>query len=84
MRALNNAAGRAMGANARESTSGTLSARAICANDEYAFDPTLVVELEELEDVVGRHFRQPPEGLGNDNTPASHMWCTLQRPRNAL
>ena len=36
------------------------------------------------EDIVGRHFRQPPEGLGNDNTPASHMWRTLRRPCNTL
>ena len=61
-----------------------MSARQICVNDLYAFDDGLVVELEEFEDVVGRHFRQPPEGLGNDNTPASHMWRTLRRPCNAL
>jgi hypothetical protein len=33
---------------------------------------------------VGRHFRTPKEGLGNDNTPSSHMWRTLRRPCNAL
>ena len=61
-----------------------MSARMICVNDLYSFDTSTVVELEEFEDVVGRHFRQPPEGLGNDNTPASHMWRTLIRPCNAL
>ena len=61
-----------------------MSARMICVNDLYAFDPDVVVELEEFEDVIGRHFRQPKEGLGNDNTPASHMWRTLRRPCNAL
>jgi len=61
-----------------------MSARMICVNDLYSFDPDTVVELDEFEDVVGRHFRQPPEGLGNDNTPSSHMWRTLIRPCNAL
>ena len=61
-----------------------MSARMICVNDLYAFDPDVEVELEQFEDVIGRHFRQPPEGLGNDNTPASHMWRTLRRPCNAL
>ncbi len=61
-----------------------MSARMICVNDLYSFDPDLVVELEEFEDVIGRHFRQPAEGLGNDNTPSSHMWRTLRRPCNAL
>ena len=56
-----------------------MSARMIVVNDLYAFDPDVNVELEQFEDVVGRHFRQPPEGLGNDNSPASaHMWRTLQ------
>ena len=60
------------------------SARMICVNDLYSFDPDVHVELEQFEDVIGRQFRQPPEGLGNDNTPASHMWRTLRRPCNAL
>lgn len=61
-----------------------MSARMICVNDLYSFDPDVVVELEAFEDVIGRHFKQPEEGLGNDNTPASHMWRTLRRPCNAL
>ena len=61
-----------------------MSARMIVVNDLYAFDPNVTVELEQFEDVVGRHFRQPPEGLGNDDSPSSHMWRTLRRPCNAL
>ncbi len=61
-----------------------MSGRMICVNDLYSFDPDVVVELDEFEDIIGRHFRQPEEGLGNDNTPASHMWRTLRRPCNAL
>ena len=61
-----------------------MSARMICVNDLYSFDPDKVVELDQFVDVIGRHFKQPKEGLGNDNTPASHMWRTLRRPCNAL
>jgi len=61
-----------------------MSSRMICVNDLYAFDPNVDVELEIFEDIIGRHFRQPAEGLGNDNTSASHMWRTLRRPCNAL
>ncbi len=61
-----------------------MSARMICVNDLYSFEPDVVVEFGEFEDVIGRHFKQPAEGLGNDNTPASHMWRTLRRPCNAL
>ncbi len=60
------------------------SALAICMNDEYAFDPSMEVELEEFEDVIVKHFRQPAEGLGNDSSPSAHMWRTLRRPCNAL
>ena len=61
-----------------------MSGRMICVNDLYSFDAELVVEMESFEDIIGRHFRQPAEGLGNDNTPSSHMWRTLRRPCNAL
>jgi hypothetical protein len=61
-----------------------MSGRMICVNDLYSFDPDVIIELEQFEDVIGRHFKQPEEGLGNDNTPASHMWRTLRRPCNAL
>jgi hypothetical protein len=61
-----------------------MTARQICINDLYSFDPDILVEWNEFEDVLGRGFRQPSEGLGNDNTSASHMWRTLRRPSNAL
>ncbi len=61
-----------------------MSARMICVNDLYSFDPDRLVKWEEFEDILGRHFKQPPEGLGNDNTSSSHMWRTLRRPCNAL
>ena len=38
----------------------------------------------EFEDVVGRNFRQPPEGLGFDGSPVAHMWRTMIWPNNFL
>ena len=61
-----------------------MSARTICVNDLYSFDPEVQIEWEQFEDVIGRNFKQPKEGLGNDNSPSSHMWRTLRRPCNAL
>jgi hypothetical protein len=61
-----------------------MSARMIVLNDLYSFDPDVTVSLEQFEDVIGRNFRQPAEGLGNDHAPATHMWRTLRRPCNAL
>jgi hypothetical protein len=61
-----------------------MSARLICINDLYAFDPTMQVQLEEFTDVVGRHFRQPKEGLGWDSSPSAHMWRTIMMPTKYL
>ena len=46
-------------------------------NDLYAFDPNAKVSLDPFMDIVGRHFKQPKEGLGNDNSPVAHMWRTI-------
>ena len=48
------------------------------------FDPHIVVDIDDFEDIVGRHFRQPKEGLGFDNSPVAHMWRTMIWPRNSL
>ena len=61
-----------------------MTGRIICLNYLYSFDPGAQVQLEQFEDIIGRKFRQPAEGLGNDNTSASHMWRTLRWPCNAL
>jgi hypothetical protein len=54
--------------------------RLVTVNDLYAFDPNVRVELGEFEDVIGRNFRQPAEGLGFDHGPSSHMWRTIADP----
>jgi hypothetical protein len=61
-----------------------MSARLLTVNDLYAFDPSLDVQLEEFTDIVGRHFRQPPEGLGFDHSPSAHMWRTINWPTRYL
>jgi hypothetical protein len=61
-----------------------MTARLVTLNDLYAFEPGVVVQIEEFEDIIGRNFRQPDEGLGNDNSPASHMWRTIIAPTRFL
>src|ERR671935_529744 len=57
-----------------------MTARLITLNDLYAFDPNVVVSLEDFTDVIGRNFKQPEEGLGFDNSPVAHMWRTMIWP----
>ena len=61
-----------------------MTSRLITVNDLYAFDPHAVARIDEFEDLIGRHFRQPKEGLGFDNSPVAHMWRTMIWPRNSL
>ena len=60
------------------------AARLLTVNDLYSFDPNVHVELEEFTDIVGRHFRQPKEGLGFDDSPTAHMWRTINWPTRYL
>jgi hypothetical protein len=61
-----------------------MTARMITVHDIYSFDPNAVVSWEPFNDIVGRHFKQPAEGLGFDNSPVSHMWRTIRRPTKYL
>jgi hypothetical protein len=61
-----------------------MTSRLICVNDLYSFDPNVEVRLEDFEDVLGRNFRQPEEGLGFDNSPTAHMWRTIMWPTRFL
>jgi len=61
-----------------------MTSRLITVNDLYSFDPTVKVELEEFTDIIGRHFRQPEEGLGFDASPSAHMWRTIMWPTRYL
>ena len=61
-----------------------MHSRLVTVNDLYAFDRNAVVSIDPFIDIVGRHFRQPKEGLGNDNSPVAHMWRTLANPDSPL
>lgn len=61
-----------------------MSAMQVCLNDLYAFDPGKVVVIEEFEDIIGRNFKRPEEGLGFDRSPVAHMWRTMIWPNNFL
>ena len=48
------------------------------------FDPNAKVSIEPFKDIIGRHFKQPKEGLGFDASPTSHMWRTIMWPTKYL
>jgi hypothetical protein len=61
-----------------------MTARMITVHDIYSFDPNAKVSIDDFVDIVGRNFKQPAEGLGNDDSPVAHMWRTLRRPTKFL
>jgi hypothetical protein len=61
-----------------------MTSRLITLNDAYAFDPAVTVDPESFTDIIGRHFKQPTEGLGFDSSPVAHMWRTMIWPNNLL
>lgn len=61
-----------------------MTARLITLNDLYSFEPDVQVDVDQFTDVIGRHFKQPKEGLGFDNTPVAHMWRSMIWPNNFL
>jgi hypothetical protein len=58
--------------------------RLVTVNDLYAFDANAKVTIEPFIDIIGRHFKQPKEGLGYDNSPVAHMWRTIMFPDRPL
>ena len=61
-----------------------LTARHITMYDDYSFDRTAPINLEPFTDIIGRHFKQPREGLGNDAGTTAHMWRTIIDPNKLL
>ena len=57
-----------------------MAARLVTVNDLYSFDPNHVVDPAKFTDIIGRHFKQPKEGLGYDDSPVAHMWRTIAMP----
>lgn len=58
--------------------------RQLTVNDLYSFEEGVNPQFEEFADIVGRHFRQPKEGLGFDNSPVAHMWRSIIMPDRPL
>src|SRR6202162_3160496 len=55
-----------------------MTARLITLHDLYSFDPDANVDLDDdFTDIIGRHFKQPKEGLGLDSSPSAHMWSSM-------
>jgi hypothetical protein len=62
-----------------------MSARLVTLNDIYFFEDTAALPDPEIfTDIIGRHFREPDEGLGYDGSPTAHMWRTMIWPNNFL
>jgi hypothetical protein len=61
-----------------------MAARLVTVHDLYAFDPDAKVTMDPFVDIIGRHFKQPKEGLGNDNSPVAHFWRTMAVPDTPL
>jgi hypothetical protein len=59
-------------------------ARSVTIFDDYSFDPQGSASLGPFLDIIGRHFRQPAQGLGYDGSPVAHMWRTLINPARPL
>jgi hypothetical protein len=61
-----------------------MTSRLVTVYDVYFFQDTPVPDPEIFADLIGRHFREPEEGLGFDNSPTAHMWRTAIWPNNFL
>lgn len=61
-----------------------MTSRLITLYDVYFFDRSPPIDPEMFTDLIGRHFREPEEGLGFDGSPVAHMWRTMIWPNNFL
>jgi len=61
-----------------------MTSRLVTLNDVYFFEKTDPIDPHIFDDIIGRNFRQPKEGLGFDNSPVAHMWRTMIWPNNFL
>jgi len=61
-----------------------MTSRIVTMFDTYAFEPGPEIDPGMFEDILGRHFRQPKEGLGFDGSPVAHMWRSMIWPNNFL
>ena len=50
----------------------------------YAFEPGVVIKIDPFIDIIGRHFKNPKESLGNDGSPVALMWRAIAMPDSPL
>jgi predicted HD phosphohydrolase len=60
------------------------AARAVTLNDLYAFDPTIKIPQDRFDHLIEKHWRDPAEGLGFDNSSAAHLWRSISYPDTPL
>lgn len=61
-----------------------MTSRLITIYDIYSFQDGWDVDPDQFTDIIGRHFKEPEEGLGFDNSPVAHMWRSMIWPHNFL
>ena len=61
-----------------------MTSRLVTLYDQYSFQDDWDVDPDQFTDIIGRHFRQPAEGLGFDGSPVAHMWRSMIWPHNLL
>jgi hypothetical protein len=61
-----------------------MTARLVTLYDIYFFDASPAPDPARFTDIIGRHFREPADGLGFDGSPTAHMWRTMIWPNNFL
>ncbi|HEY2683213.1 MAG TPA: hypothetical protein VGI93_06885 [Steroidobacteraceae bacterium] len=61
-----------------------MSARLVTLYDIYFFEKSDPIDLEMFQDIIGRNFKEPKEGLGFDGSGVAHMWRSVIWPNNAL
>jgi hypothetical protein len=61
-----------------------MTSRLITIYDMYTFQDGWSIDPEIFTDVIGRHFKEPKEGLGFDGSASAHMWRTMIWPNNLL
>ena len=48
-----------------------MESRLVTVNDLYGFQEGFEPSIDPFIDIIGRNFRDPPEGLGYDNSPSA-------------
>ena len=61
-----------------------MESRMITVNDTYGFVEGPPPTIDDFEDIIGRNWRAPEEGLGHDGSASAHMWRALINPERPL